>query len=342
MIPIGWTISREKPQNDQVGTFIDRKIECALSKIHEEVSSPNPKEYKQGLEPKLDARLRAHHQFLEGAKDHFGFTEKEYDACLSWNRLYVQTCSAREAFIVFVKEKNSEMAQVLKKFSTENDPLHFQLGCLLVAHKRLLAEYYYFAISALSMASFVLNKETIQRFFEYYHNINESRDAILGELSRLDSKTLSPDIQAAIQYVNTKHDDLLEIFQDYLKSHTKADLQKFENLLYHSTIDTNFNRKVILLLDSTSPQAEKIVSLYQDPLHFLKEFSYKFNLLERAFALVKKGEALADRIIVGGMVEDHEKLMPQDAKVLSSLINFKYNLEEMKKAGITLPQIFFF
>ena len=342
MIPIHWTTSHEKPQTDQVRTFIDRKIEGALSNIYEEVSSPNPKEYKQGLEPKLDARLRAHHQFLEGAKDPFGFTEKEYDACESWNRLSVRARAAQDAFVEFVKKKNFEMTQVLKKFSTENDTLHFQLGYLLAAHKRLLDEYYYFAISALSMASFVLNKETIQRFFEYYHKVNESRTAILVELSRLDSGTLSTDIQAAIHYVNTKHDDLLEIFQDYLKSHTEVDLQKFENLLYHSTVDTNFNRKLILLLDSTSPQAEKIVSLYQDPLKFLKEFSYKFNLLERAFACVKKAEALAERIIAGGMVEDHEKLLPQDAKVLFGLMNFKYNLEEIKKAGISLPQIFFF
>ena len=119
MIPIHWTTSHEKPLIDQVGTFIDRKIECALSKIHEEVSSPNPKEYKQGLEPKLDARLRAHHQFLEGAKDPFGFTEKEYDACESWNRLSVRARAAQGAFVEFVKKKNFEMTQVLKKFSTE-------------------------------------------------------------------------------------------------------------------------------------------------------------------------------------------------------------------------------
>jgi hypothetical protein len=343
MIPINWTTSREKPPIDQVGSFIDRKIECALSKIREEVSSPIPKEYTQGLEKKVDARLRAHHQFLEGAKDSFGFTKIEYDACQSWYRLSKQICEAQGAFEQFIENKNREMSKIFNRLKTNaKDSPHFQLNVLLQAHKRLLIEYYFFAKASLSNASFVLDKDTIRFFFEFYQKVVVSQSAILDELTCLDATTLSSDMQSAVQYATKKHDDLLDIFQDYLKSHSEADLQKFEDLLYHSTIDTNFNRKLVRLLGSESTEAQRIIFDNEEPFSILKEFSYKSGSIERATVCVKTSVALAERIVKNGVVEDHEKLSPQDTKVLCSLMNFKGNLILLKKAGVRIPQVFFF
>ena len=342
MIPIGWTISKDRPSCEQVKSYVDRKIQSALTKIHEEVSSPVPKEYRPGLETKIDQRLKAHLNFLQGPKDQFGFTETEYDACQSWYRIPLKIREAQSAFEAYLFVKLKNLKSVPEQFSKFQKPEIIELTNLLKTQLRYLRQYYSTAKFALSTNSFLLDKDTIEKFLDTHAQINQLKKEIFSQLSQIDQNEIPAEFRPFIQQASKNHADLLVVLNDYLNSFVGADLEKFENLLHHSVVDSNFNQKLRLLLKIESSEVAEIISKNEDAFSILQEFSYKFSRLQTVESRVKQSELLADRIMSGGLIEDHEKLSPADAKLLRSLMNFENNLELLKKAGITIPQVFFY
>lgn len=342
MIPIRWTVSSDSPFSEQVENDIDRKIQTALSKIREEVNSPVPKDYRHSLETKTNQRLKGHQSFLQGIQDRFGFTEKEYDGFQSWYRISIKVGEAQKAFEAYINEKLKIIHSIPELISRNEKPKVHLLIHLLNLHFKSLRQYYMLAKFALLSSSFLLEKKTIENFFKIYAQIKQNQQQIFEQLSLMDQDDIDADMGFFIRQAHEPLADLLIVFNDYLNSLVGKELENFQSFLYHSILDSNFNKKLRLLMDMESSEALEKIKENEEAIRILDEFSYKFSKLQNVEACVKQAEILAARIVSGGPIEDHEKLSPADAKLLKSLMNFKKTLELLKKAGISIPEVFFY